>query len=173
MDIPFTTRIKAGLKVFNPENRKLLMRPVLLAVVFAYLGGALMQLVHHQEGAHELIEINPVMHWLRDSSLALPLVFAAVWLGMRFTRWLVEKRSWKTKPWRTALVEMTTIAVLASSIMTAANPVHSWLFKATHAHEVSLSSHLLRDGLISLSMYLLFAGIFGLIWPAVPHPKVP
>jgi len=128
-------------------------------------------LVHHQEGAHELIEISPVMHWLRDASLALPLIFLAAWPAMRLIRRQVEQRDWKTRPWLTALVEMAAIALLASAFITAANPLHSWLFQASHEHEVSLTRHLVRDGLISLSIYLLLAGIFVLIWPAAPRPE--
>ena len=121
MDIPFTSHIRTKFSFFNSEKLKTLLRPALLSVLLAFLGGGLLHLVHHQEGAHELIEISPVMHWLRDSSLALPLIFLAAWPAMRLIRRQVEQRDWKTRPWLTALVEMAAIALLASAFITALN----------------------------------------------------
>ena len=50
-----------------------------------------MTLLHHAEGGTERGEPSLVVHWLRDATLSLPLVFCAVWLGVLVARRLLER----------------------------------------------------------------------------------
>src|SRR3954449_605181 len=49
-----------------------------LAIALAYGGGAWLQFLHAREGGIERNEPGVVAHWLRDGTLALPLVLLAV-----------------------------------------------------------------------------------------------
>ena len=54
----------------------------LLTLAFAYGTGMWMQVMHAVEGGYERSEPPLLLHWLRDSTLSLPLVFTFVWLGL-------------------------------------------------------------------------------------------
>src|SRR5438128_8921840 len=64
----------------------------LYSLVLAYGGGLWLHLLHEAEGATELNEPPWVLHWLRDSSLALPVVAIGVWLGSQLAARLVVAR---------------------------------------------------------------------------------
>jgi len=49
-----------------------------LAIALAYGGGGWLQFLHAREGGIERNEPGLVAHWLRDGTLALPLVLLAV-----------------------------------------------------------------------------------------------
>jgi hypothetical protein len=51
---------------------------VALALPLTYAGVLWEQLLHSREGAHEADEPGVLAHWLRDGTLALPLVMLAV-----------------------------------------------------------------------------------------------
>ena len=51
----------------------------LLTVALAYAGVLWMNVLHKAQGAHENRELPLLVHWLRDGTLALPIVFVAVW----------------------------------------------------------------------------------------------
>src|SRR5215218_924606 len=61
------------------------------AVAFAYGGGLWQTFLHHVEGGHERNEPGLLLHWLRDATLALPLVFCAVWVGVLVARRVIER----------------------------------------------------------------------------------
>src|SRR3954468_1038157 len=62
-----------------------------LALVLAYGGGLWLNVLHKAEGGVERNEPPFVLHWLRDATLALPLVMVAVWVGVLLTRRLIER----------------------------------------------------------------------------------
>ena len=173
MNLPFAPQLRTRFALINLDFVKSLARPVVLSLLIAYLGGLWLHLIHHQEGAHELVEIAPVFHWLRDSSLAWPLVFIATWSAMRLARWLAMRRRWETGRLSASLVEVMLVGLLAGIFISAGNPIHAWLFQASHQHEASFAEHLVRDGLISLPVNLLLAGLFILFWPAVSPQHSP
>src|SRR3954467_3056831 len=70
----------------SPLNRRLGgIAP--LAVTLTYGGTAWLQFLHAREGAAERNEPGFLVHWLRDGTLALPLVLLAVTLAA----WLVAR----------------------------------------------------------------------------------
>src|SRR3712207_8402270 len=62
----------------------------LFALVLGYGGGLWLNVLHHAEGGVERNEPPMLLHWLRDSTLALPLVIAAVWVGVVAARKVIE-----------------------------------------------------------------------------------
>src|SRR3954447_16821171 len=61
------------------------------AIVLAYCGGLWLNVLHHAEGGVERNEPPFILHWLRDATLALPLVMIAVWVGVLLARRLLAR----------------------------------------------------------------------------------
>src|SRR3954447_13569239 len=57
-----------------------------LGVIQAYAVGLVLHLQHRH--AHEAHAINPTLHWLRDSTLAVPLSLVVLAVGTALTRLL-------------------------------------------------------------------------------------
>jgi hypothetical protein len=152
------------------------------ALTLAYGGGLWLHLLHEWAGAHERIEIPPVLHWLRDSSLALPAVLVAVGLGMLVWRRLSQRLS----PGLSRLALVVILGLSATLAFTAGVPVHAALFGAEHAHHESTAvasdghshaneeitaasgpaeilSHALSDGLQALPVNLVIAAFITLL----------
>ncbi|HEY5669583.1 MAG TPA: hypothetical protein VIS10_06255, partial [Anaerolineales bacterium] len=152
-------------------NRALL-RLVALSLAIAYGGGLWLHLLHEFEGGHELMPVHPVLHWLRDASLALPLITLAAWLALRLAASFTRAKGWQAARLRSRLVEVAALTLLTSGFVMAGNPIHGLLFGASHQHETSFTSHLLRDGLLSLLMNLFIVWVFVFLWPATaPRPE--
>src|ERR687886_2941443 len=117
-----------------------------LAVLLAYGVGFWLVWQHHLAGAHEHHELPLALHWLRDSTLALPLVTAAVWSGLR-----IANRLWPGD----AVAQAATVAVAASVALGAGEPVHGWLFGAEEEADVPVLEHILRDAVAALAPALL------------------
>lgn len=130
---------------------RVLVRPSALAAFAAALafgGGLWLQGIHRIEGAHEQGEPGFVVHWLRDATLSLPLVVAAVWLALLATRRLLDGR--ESRLMAGALLAAT-VSGVTSAILALAGPAHAGLFGAAHqGHELAPFAHMGRDGLLAL-----------------------
>jgi len=124
-----------------------------LAAAMAYAVSFWLVLLHHAEGGHEQNEPALVVHWLRDGTLALPGVFAAVWLGAALALGLVDRGHRLPAAWRSALVAAGA-AVGGAIVLAAGSPVHAWLFDVREANGLPAGLHLGRDALIALSVGL-------------------
>jgi FtsP/CotA-like multicopper oxidase with cupredoxin domain len=121
------------------------------ALPFAYLGGLWLIGLHVIEGGHERNEPPLLLHALRDGTVALPLIFAAVWAGVVLGRRLITRWGAERSRLLAAGVLAATVALAASAAQGLANPAHAGLFGAHHGgHEPSLVVHMLRDGLLAL-----------------------
>ncbi|UCH60389.1 MAG: hypothetical protein JSV61_02645, partial [Anaerolineales bacterium] len=149
----------------NSLLNRALLRLLAFALAIAYGGGLGLHLLHELEGGHELLPIHPVLHWLRDSSLALPLVTLAAWLALRLAGGVIRYKGWGSSRLRSTLVEIAALALLTSGFVMAGNPIHGLLFGASHQHETSFASHLLRDGLLSLLVNLFIVWVLAFLWP--------
>ena len=118
--------------------------------------GMWMQVMHAVEGGYERSEPPLLLHWLRDSTLSLPLVFTFVWLGLVATRHLVERRGQAQCGPGLAVLTCAAVSALAASFATAIGvPLHAGLFSAHHAgHELGFAEHMARDGLVALAASL-------------------
>src|SRR3954447_1043261 len=70
---------------------------VVLAFVMAYGGIAWLNVLHRAQGVHEVSEPGPLVHWLRDATLALPIVLAGVWIGLLLVRRLRARLGGETR----------------------------------------------------------------------------
>ena len=127
--------------IYNYRLPRFIARPMaaailLYAVAIAYGGGLWFHLLHEWRGGRELVELPPVLHWLRDSTLALPAILLAVWVALSV--WPRMAGRLAPKWHRAALV---TLVALATTFAFAAGvPVHAALFVGEHS-EHSEHSH--------------------------------
>jgi hypothetical protein len=128
-----------------------------LGVAMAYGVSLWLVLLHHAEGGHERNESALLLHWLRDGTLALPGVVAAVWLGAALALGLVDRDERLPAAWRSALVAAGA-AVAGAIVLAAGSPVHALLFDVREANGLPAGLHLGRDALIALSVGLPVAG---------------
>ncbi|MEA2226738.1 MAG: hypothetical protein QOF04_368, partial [Solirubrobacteraceae bacterium] len=136
--------------------RRLARPTAVLAFTLAlgYGGGFWQTLLHHLSGGHERHEPSLVVHWLRDATLALPLVFCAVWVGVLVARRLIERHGVDRSPVMSAAVLAAVVAWLTSIAVGLASPLHNTLFSASHGGETFYLVHAGRDALLSLAVNL-------------------
>ena len=120
-----------------------------LTLALAYGVGFWLVWQHHLAGAHEQHDVPLALHWLRDSTLAVPGVGVGVWLGLRLAR-----RVWP----HDAMAQAATVAVAASLALGAGEPVHGWLFGAEEEADVPIVEHMLRDAAAALAPALVITG---------------
>jgi hypothetical protein len=136
-----------------------------LAAAIAYAGTFWLVLLHKAEGGHEHNEPAFVVHWLRDGSLALPGVLAAIWLGSVVLLGTVDRDARLTARWRSALMAAGA-AVAGAVVLAAGSPVHSAFFDATEANGLPAGVHLGRDALIALGVAFPVAALVMAVAPA-------
>jgi tellurite resistance protein TehA-like permease len=150
-------------------------RTVAYAWLLAAVPIALLQLVH--AGVHEHHELPPVLHWLRDTALAVPLAAVAVVVAA-----LLVARLRPTEPGeRASLSTMALWGVLAALLFAAlsipGNQMHGLLFGAEEEEGVSLLNDLTADALYALEAALLviapLALLAGVPWRGAWHPAAP
>ena len=137
------------------------------AVLLSYGTGLWLHLVHEVEGATEATSLPGVVHWLRDSSLALPLVVLSVFLAGALARRLLERYGAGMSDLVASTLVAVVIAVYASVVLALGNPIHGLLFPEVYGHgghDLPFALHAVRDGLLALSANELLAVILaGLI----------
>src|SRR6185503_5033952 len=120
------------------------------AVVLAYGGGAWLNVLHTAEGGYERNDPPFLLHWLRDSTLALPLVMLGVWVGVLLARRLIERSQCSSRTVSAPTLGVC-VALMGAIVAALGGPAHASVFGATHGgHELSLPLHLVRDGLLGL-----------------------
>jgi hypothetical protein len=128
-----------------------------LAGALSYGAGFWLVLLHRAEGGREHAEPGLLLHTLRDGTLALPGVLAAVWLGGSLALGLVDRRKRLPAAWRHALLAAGA-ALGGAVVLAAGNPLHALLFSTTEAHTLSPALHLGRDALFAFVVCLPIAG---------------
>jgi hypothetical protein len=139
-----------------------------LGAAIAYAVSLWLVLLHHAEGGHEHNEPALLLHWLRDGTLALPGVVAAVWLGAALALGTVDRDERLPSAWRSALIAAGA-AVAGAIVLAAGSPVHAWLFDVREANGLPAGLHLGRDALIALSAGLPVAAAVMLVAGALPR----
>jgi hypothetical protein len=160
---------------------------VAFTLALSYLGGLWLQLLHEADGATEFDQLPPVIHWLRDSTLMLPVVLVSVCVGLFLARWLLQCFGEDAPRILQSAVVVAIIALITSVALGAASPIHNSLFQAHHlAHqhpgdtatplalnqdnaEMPLALHMVYDGELALVGNLvlssiLFALFRGRLW---------
>jgi hypothetical protein len=147
---------------------------VLLTLVLAYGCGFWLWMLHEVEGAIEPNEPPGVIHWLRDSSLSLPLVALGVFFGSLMAKNLLRRYGPQASPFVVAAVITVVMAMYASVALSVGNPIHGYLFEGqVHGggHDLPFAVHVVRDGLLALSanellVAAIFVGVLGRRWLA-------
>jgi len=147
------------------ERRMLLV----FTVIMTYGGGLWLWLLHELEGAVEPNEPPGVIHWLRDSSLSLPLVALGIFVGARLAQRLLERNGRRADDVLVGAFIAVVLALYASVVLSIGNPVHGWLFGGTihgGGHDLPFALHMLRDGLVALAANEMLAlpVVFGVIF---------
>jgi hypothetical protein len=62
-----------------------------LTLAIGYASGLWTVFLHQVEGGHERNEPSFVVHWLRDSTLALPIIFLTIWLAVVIARKVIDR----------------------------------------------------------------------------------
>lgn len=127
---------------------------VLFTLVLTYGGGWWLFWLHELEGATEPGEPPPVLHWLRDSSLSLPLVALGVFLGAALARGLLRSYGRGSSAVIAGALTAVVVALYASAVLSIGNPIHGVLFASSvhgGGHDLPLGIHVVRDGLLALS----------------------
>ena len=158
------------------------VRPAALAALtlaLAYGGGLWLHLLHEAQGASETGAPIGVLHWLRDSTLLLPIVFVTVWaslvLGRRF---MPHSSDGRPRLLRIAALAAT-VAAITSLAEALASPLHTIAFGAHHDHhgvEMPLAVHMAYDGIAALAANLAIAALVlialrGQVWAAAPRQR--
>ncbi len=126
-----------------------------LAIALAYTSGLWTVLLHHVEGGTETGEPPLLVHWLRDSTLGLPAIFAAVWLAVVLARGVIERQGAQMSDAMATLVLGALTAIAAAAATALGNPLHATLFGAHHGgKDLPLVVHMARDGLVVLVVNL-------------------
>jgi hypothetical protein len=136
-----------------PLLRALLGQRMLFGFVllFTYGGGFWLWLLHEIEGASEPGAPPGLVHWLRDSTLSLPLVGLGVLLGAALARRLLDRYGRGASDVVVGMLVAAVMALYASIVLSVGNPIHGWLFGSTHGgHDLPIAYHILRDGLLAL-----------------------
>jgi hypothetical protein len=125
---------------------------VLLAfsVLLAYLAGLWLVLIHKVAGENGRAEPGFVLHWLRDSTLALPLVLLAVWLGLRLAGRLLERRGVGLTRGLRGAVTAAAVGLAAAAAMAVGVPIREGLLGTHEAAGLPLPLLTLRDALLAL-----------------------
>lgn len=131
------------------------------ALAIAYGGGLWLTFLHHVEGGHERNEPPFVLHWLRDATLALPLIFLAVWVGIVLARKLIARAGATDGPVALCAAVLAAVVALAATLAVGATgPAHGNLFGAEHGgREMPFLLHLGRDMLVALCANLVLSGV--------------
>jgi FtsP/CotA-like multicopper oxidase with cupredoxin domain len=136
----------------------------------AYAVGLWLVWLHAAEGGHEHNEPPLLLHWLRDSTLALPGVLVAAWAAL----WL-SRRLWRSgsvpRTLETA-VAASFVAVAVSAALALGTPVHERLFAAHDGHELPLFVHVLRDAVVALAVALPATAVLAAVRAGLVSPHM-
>ncbi len=131
----------------------------LLSILIAYGGGLWLNVQHHLEGGHEANELSPLLHWLRDSTLAIIPIVVAVWIAAALVQWLIARSNGRMSQASQSALTAVTLAVFSGSAFAFGIPIHAALFDAQLHEDLPLALHMLREGslvaLVNLAITLL------------------
>ena len=126
-------------------------------LVLAYGSGLALHWWHRSQA--EQVAIPPVLHWLRDSSLSLPMALVAITLASAVVTLPRVRRQHPSAPGDTVTTALLAAAFYAAGTVPG-NIVHGWLFVSEHreGHEPVNGvepEHLLRDSGVAFAAALL------------------
>jgi hypothetical protein len=124
--------------------------PLAFAVPLAYAAGLWLVLIYKVAGQSDGTQPRFVLHWLRDATLALPVVLVAVLLGLTAAGGMLERRGNRLSHGLTRAVTTAAVALAAGAAMGVALPIRNAVFGSHDAVSLPLPLHMLRDALLAL-----------------------
>lgn len=121
---------------------------MLSAWLLALVPLGLLQLTHSD--LHEHNELPPLLHWVRDASLAVPLAAVAIVATALLLAWLRPATPAGRRALATALLYAVLVALAFAVLSIPGSQFHSLLFGAEEEVGVSLAEDLLRDAGLTL-----------------------
>ncbi|HSG13206.1 MAG TPA: hypothetical protein VLA22_04995, partial [Gaiellaceae bacterium] len=114
-------------------------RVLLFGVLLAYVGGYVLHRLH--AGLHEAHQVNPWIHWLRDSTLALPPALLVVLTATVLARLAVSRLGIVDSVIWTRLTWVLAVALGYAAFSVPGNLVHGSTFGAGH-EDMGVVEHL-------------------------------
>ena len=154
-------------------------RVVAYAWLLAAVPAALLQLVHSD--LHEHNEPPPIIHWLRDASLAVPFAAIAIVVAALLVTRLRPAQPGGRASLTTVALWGFLAAVLFAALSIPGNQLHGFLFGAEEEAGVSLLEDLAIDAVYALEAALLVLAPLSLLagvpwrgaWRAAQEDQVP
>ncbi|HNK63053.1 MAG TPA: hypothetical protein PKL78_08950 [Anaerolineales bacterium] len=141
------------------------LKIAVLVVAISYIGGLWVNIQHALESMHETQELQPILHWLRDSSLAMVFIFFAVMMALSFSRWLTGRKNLQISQTATWLLTAGILGIFTGAAFALGIPVHGYLFGEHVEEGASLLMDMLRDGsqvaLVNMGLSWIVIFIFG------------
>ena len=152
---------------------------LVLSLALAYGSGLWLFLIHQAEGAIANDAAPALVQWLRDSTLMLPLVLLAVWLGVRVTSRVLRPFGEASALLR-AGTAIAIVALLTSVGEALASPLRDAAFGGQHIHQgvaLPLPVHMAYVGFLALAANLLLATLVlgllrGRFWTSEPRVRL-
>lgn len=150
--------------------RRLAGLVVFIGLVQAFAVGLVLHLEHDDPSeAHEVVYVDPILHWLRDSALAAPLSILLLFGATLAARRLTTRRGRVGIGFGAAMLWAALGAVAYAVASVPAAMVHAELFSAGHTG-TSFLLHSVEEGIItmrySFALLLLFSMVTGVPWAA-------
>ncbi len=147
-----------------------LFQLILYTVAITYGGLAWMHYIHDLSGIHREVALSPLMHWLRDATLTLPIVLNALWLVRRI--W--DQNESRIPEHLRLGAQIAVLALTASLAFAIGAPAQDFLLQVDQTHALeSVQAHTnpsgdflrsLADGLMALPINLAIAAILSLLF---------
>jgi len=119
---------------------------IALVIAISYGGGLWINIQHELEGARETHELTPVLHWLRDSTLAMVFIFFGVLMALAFSRWVIRRANGRMPgPAQVILITICTGAFTGAAFAFGI-PAHGYLFGGHMEEGADLIVHMLNNG---------------------------
>ncbi|MBI5943602.1 MAG: hypothetical protein HY864_04480 [Chloroflexi bacterium] len=119
---------------------------IALIVAISYGGGLWVNIQHGLEGAHEAVELPPIIHLLRDSTFAMLFIFFGVLMAVSFSRWLIQRANGRMPRMTQWALISVTLGVFTGTAFALGIPAHGYLFGAHLEEGAELIADLLKDG---------------------------
>jgi hypothetical protein len=117
-----------------------------LILALSYGGGLYTNIQHELEGAHEINELPPILHWLRDSTLAMVFIFFGVLTALAFARWLFQLGAERmTRPVQWILL-IVILGIFTGTAFAVGIPIHGYIFGVESGSNTPVILDMLQDG---------------------------
>ena len=124
--------------------------PIGFAVPLACAAGLWLVLIYRVAGETDPNDPRFALHWLRDATLAFPVVLVAVWLALRMADGMLARRGERSPSRLSGSVTAAAIALAAAAAMAVEVPIRQNVLGLHSGAALPLPLLMLRDALLAL-----------------------